>query len=518
MMGLEGRRFRAAALLSAFGGFIALSYEILWFRVYLYASGGRANTFAFLLGAYLMGLAFGSLGASIFCKDDEKHTLALRAFFWLFGISQIAAFLTAPFVSYIVTKAPFAFSYVPAFVSAGLMGVTLPLVSHFGVRLSEGSVGQGVSVLYLANIVGSTLGSLVTGFWMLEHWQVGEISVVLAFSGLLMALAVLYLAGSGRRERIAGTAVVVCALLLLPLAGAEMFDGFYMRLFLKQYYKAGERFERTVTNRSGVINVKKDGSLYGGGVYDGVFSTDFVNDRNMIVRAYAIPAFHSAPEEVLVVGLGSGSWTKVIAANPAVKRITVVEINPGYLDVIKEYPVVSGILSDPKVEIVIDDGRRWLRAHPERKFDLIVQNTTYNWRMNATNILSMEYLELIRKHLKPGGINYYNTTGSWRVQRTGASVFPYALRFINFLAVSDSPVSFSTENWSKALMHYEIDGRKVLEQAESVGQRDLEVFLRRQTVSQVELRQEILRRTEGMTLVTDDNMGTEWEEKKKKRF
>ena len=325
--------------------------------------------------------------------------------------------MVAPLVSYMVTKVPYGFSYLPATVAAALMGVTLPLLSHFGVRLS-GKVGQGVSILYLANIIGSTIGSLVTGFWLLEYWQVAEIPMALALLGLAMALAVMGLTDLGRSQRRAGMAVLATAAIVALLSGVTMFDGFYERLRSKLNYGAGLRFAHTVTNRSGVINVTRDGVLFGGGIYDGRFSTDLEDDVNMIVRAYAIAVIAPKVEEVLVVGLGSGSWVKVIAANPAVKRITVVEINPGYLDVIKEYPAVSGILQDPKIDIVIDDGRRWLRTNPGRRFDLIVQNTTFNWRMNVTNLLSVEYLEQMRKHMRPGGVFYYNTTGSPRVQAT----------------------------------------------------------------------------------------------------
>jgi spermidine synthase len=66
-------------------------------------------------------------------------------------------------------------------------------------------------------------------------------------------------------------------------------------------------------------------------------------------------------------------------------------------------------------------------------------NATFRWRANASNLLSTEFLGLIRKHLNAGGIEYYNITWSNEVQATGASAFPYALRVAGFLAVSDRP-------------------------------------------------------------------------------
>lgn len=51
----------------------------------------------------------------------------------------------------------------------------------------------------------------------------------------------------------------------------------------------------------------------------------------------------------------------------AIKHMTVVEINPGYLKLIAQYPQVAAVLSDPRIEIVVDDGRRWLRRHPQQR-------------------------------------------------------------------------------------------------------------------------------------------------------
>jgi spermidine synthase len=46
---------------------------------------------------------------------------------------------------------------------------------------------------------------------------------------------------------------------------------------------------------------------------------------------------------------------------------------------IKKEPEVAPILTNPKIKIVTDDGRRWLRANPGRHFDAIVSNTTWHF-------------------------------------------------------------------------------------------------------------------------------------------
>ena len=247
-------------------------------------------------------------------------------------------------------------------------------------------------------------------------------------------------------------------------------------------------------------------------MYDGRFNTDLKDDRNGVIRPYALSLFHSAPRDVLMIGLSSGSWAQVVASNPAVKSLTAVEINPGYLALIAQQPDVESILHNPKISIVTDDGRRWLRHHPEKKFDAIVSNTTWNFRANATNLLSVEFLELVRRHLNPGGIFFYNTTDSARVQRTACSVFPYGARFTNHMVVSDAPIDWNFSRWRQVLESYVIDGKKQFNREDAADRAFLDklMALDQRSVRMVEDCPDVLGRTSQMNLVTDDNMGTEW--------
>jgi hypothetical protein len=98
-------------------------------------------------------------------------------------------------------------------------------------------------------------------------------------------------------------------------------------------------------------------------------------------------------------------------------------------------------------------------------------------------------------------VYYYNTTSSDRVLKTGVSVFRHALLVHAFLAVSDAPIEFDLEEWKERMMAYPWEGRdrRKLEEIASALAPHLE-------------REESLRaRTQTSKLITDDNMGTEWE-------
>ena len=217
-----------------------------------------------------------------------------------------------------------------------------------------------------------------------------------------------------------------------------------------------------------------------------------------------------------MIGLGSGSWAQVVANHPQVEELTVVEINPGYLKLIPGQPTVATLLRNPKVRIVIDDGRRWLLWNPQTNYDAIVMNTTFHWRNQASNLLSVEFLQIARKHLRPGGVLFYNTTGSEDVMATALAVYPYALRFVNCIAVSDSPLVFDRERWREVLLNYVIDGKRVIDASDPTQLNKLDEIVEipedptGRKPNSVENNDQLRKRLKNRKIITDDNMGLEW--------
>lgn len=513
-------RFEFAMLLAAATGFIALAYEIVWYRLYSFASGGSAPCFANLLAYYLFGIAYGALAVHDACKKKLRNDLGrtLRACATVVTLGAIAAFLVGPIVSLSAKTIPYNYLYGLVAIAAALLGASFPILSHAAIGPAD-QAGKKLSYLYLSNIVGSALGSFLVGFVVLDHWSTRMTSVLLLGLGMAIA-AILAALATPRPSKIAVLSAFAVFVVLVGMHGT-LFSEMYERLLFKETFHGGMKFTDLVENRSGVIAVDARGTVYGGGVYDGHFNIDPMNDNNGIFRAYAIPGLHPAPKNLLIIGLSSGSWAQILANDQQVEDVTIVEINPGYLQLIRERPSIVSLLTNPKVHIVIDDGRRWLAAHPDRKFDFILMNTSFNWRANTSNLLSVNFLQMIRQHLNPGGVEYYNTTGSGQVQLTGATVFPYALRVANFLAVSDSPIVFDRAGLRSTLGSYRIDGQPVFDFSRSSDRAKLEQIASMSESTSLDPNQErdavledrssLLRRLKGLRLVTDDNMGTEWQ-------
>ena len=311
-------------------------------------------------------------------------------------------------------------------------------------------------------------------------------------------------------------AVVIAALAAVPMA-SRIYPLLYERLIFGNRPEAREPFAHVVENRNGVVAITESAAVFGNGVYDGYFNIDPMNDVNLVIRAYALSALHPNPKRVLMIGLASGSWAQILANHPQVERLEIVEINPGYLGLIPKYSMVRSVLTNPKVHIVIDDGRRWLNAHPEERYDAIVENMSYYWRDHSPELLSADFLEIIRRHLNPGGVFYYNSTTSDDVIATGLHVFPYGVRVINFLAVSDSPFHIDMDHWMSVLRSYRINDKPVFDPARPKTAETLAAYAALVVSLNEPARQMGMESSEAMSrrlgrrlLITDDNMGWEW--------
>ena len=474
-----------------------------------------------MLGAYLAGTALGSLRGRELCEGTVDAPRAVRALAVSLVAAAILGFALLPLAAQAGALASPAL--VPAMLllvmlHTGATGVAFPLISHLGVP-PDARAGVGVSAVYLANIAGSVAGTLLTGFVVMDHRGLAQTTALLAGLGLVLAAALVPWTAAGRRPvalAAGATAVVVAA---LPFAAEPAFSGLFEKLVFKQAASSRRPFVATVENKSGVINVTAEGEVFGGGFYDGRIQVSLLNDANGLARPAVLNFFHPAPADVLLIGLATGAWAQVLAANPHVQRLTVLEINQGYRDLIAANDAVRSLLHNPKVEIVIDDARRWLRRNPDRRFDAVVQNTTWHYRSNVTNLLSAEYLDLLARHLRPGGIGMFNTTGSSRAQRTACERFPRAVRYANMMVVGDDPASATDRaRLDMALREHRVDGELLLPAGGAADRRreeilattDMPELALQNAATPTEGCASILRRTAGMAIITDDNMGEEW--------
>lgn len=488
--------------LAAVTGLLAISQETLWIKVIGSANDNRPETFAHALGFFLLGLA---VGAVLWRSLQARLGLGnLRFVAVMVAVSALLFYLAMPVGAHVLTwnaAAGRSVLFVATALTSMAMGGILPLLCEAAAAHGL-AAGAATSRVLLANVLGCATGPLVTGYVMLEVETLEHNILIVTIAALGVAQA-LWLVAPERHRR-AGVTVFALGALLALVTHGELFRLFLPKVhFGTEGYLPGYQF--LAQGRAGIVGVWPSGLEYGEGLYDGGFNLDPESNSNLINRAFFVPALHRAPRRVLEIGLGTGSWARIIADTRGVDSLTIVELDPAYVDVMWRYPEIASVLDDPRVTLHFADGRRWMARNPQRQFDMVVINGTWHWRSGATHILSAEFLRELKGHLAPGGVAYFNTTGSYDVLYTAAGAFRHVVQVTNFVAASDAPFDMTAAERREAMLTIIApDGRPRIRGAHA--ERTLDDFLEAASDEMAPA----LRRANDLWNITDDNMATEF--------
>ena len=469
-------RFPVWAALYGLSGFQALSLEIIWFRLLGVMVKSSAFTFGTLLAVYLAGLGLGAAVASLTLRWVRRPALAfllLQAFVALYAGGAILILIgwldrsaaLAPLWTYFASYEPFdAAAAAAAFWSGGdaaaraqfirlylilpailigpptiAMGASFPLVQRIAVR-DVAHLGRRVGGVLVANIAGSTLGAILTGWVALTYaGSAGALKIATATAAVFLPLAVLSVRERlGRATKplaaVAG-AVGVAAALALPSEA---------RLWARLHGTAAPRIV-VAEDASGLSVLKAEGRT--AVVFVNGIGQSWIPYGNIHTVLGALPAFvHPEPRDAAVIGLGSGDTVYALAGRPQLARITCIEIIRPQLETLRQWHArtqdggLAALLNDSRIDQVADDGRAFL-MNAGRTFDIVEADALRPTSAYSGNLYSIGYFELVRSRLAPGGLAV-----SWaptpRVLDTFTHVFPHALSFGDIVLGSTAPIVF----------------------------------------------------------------------------
>ncbi len=440
--------------LSFLVGFLSLGAETLWIRTYSFANESMPQALAIVLGIYLIGIARGAAMGGDKCKNGSD--IASIAIWSILAASLVL--VVSPLVIAALPRSNIVL-IVLVYLPAMLYSICFPICHHLGTKAGDGRTGRSLSRVYAANIAGSVTGPLVVNFGLLEVATTQTAFVLLGTAGTLLATVLAFSTISPLllvRASFAG--------ILLAAAGVWWSAGAGNNL-IARLALSPEPIRHIVETRQGIVVAHADDAngdvIYGGNVYDGRTNVNPRKDSNGLNRIIVLAALAPKPKRVLTIGLSVGSWQHLIAGFPGVESMDVVEINPGYLQLISNYDTQRRSIEDPRVRLIIGDGRKFLRQNPDLRYDLVVMNTTLHWRMYASLLLSKEYLSLVKSHMTDDAIMTFNTTSSGDALMTAANVFPHAYLYDNFAVVgrTDWRPRLATQEAAAALAQIKPAGR-----------------------------------------------------------
>ncbi|HLY75695.1 MAG TPA: hypothetical protein VKU80_16365, partial [Planctomycetota bacterium] len=112
---------------------------------------------------------------------------------------------------------------------------------------------------------------------------------------------------------------------------------------------------------------------------------------------------HPAPKRALVIGLGSGVTLGAVACHP-LETLDCVEISPAGVRAADFFTQANGgVLRDPRVRLVIGDGRNAVQFAKE-PYDVIVSQPSNLWISGMANLFTREFFATALGQLGPRGI------------------------------------------------------------------------------------------------------------------
>jgi hypothetical protein len=456
-------------LIYGLSGFLALSLEIVWFRIVDVATKCTAFTFGTVLGVYLFGLGVGTLagveGAGRVRKPLHAF-LSLQCLLAVYTATAVILLARAPVIGELpswlyaywgeygqfvpgrdpdpsaLTRLYVALPLALFGIPTALMGLSFVVLQR-AVQDDPATSGRKVGVLQAANIGGCVLGSLGVGMFSLSR---------LGTSGTLRLIilgAVLFAAVGVRRFGARSVFGLLGASLLVLAAALPRGETLWRRLH-------GIRGGPVVhgEDATGLVFLSPD--------VRGPFWRISVNGRGASSLPFgwvhselgAVPALvHPEPRDVAIVGLGSGDTAWAASCRKETRRTTVFEImgsQPPLLErmaSVEPWPDLHAFLADPRIAIRVMDARRAMDREPAR-YDLIEADPIEPYNAYSGNVYSLEFFRRCATRLASGGL-MCSWAPSPRIRATFLAVFPHVVEFRggDFLVGSNEAVEIDVPAW-----------------------------------------------------------------------
>ncbi|MBI3049062.1 MAG: fused MFS/spermidine synthase [Acidobacteria bacterium] len=464
----EARTPVALWVVLALSGAITLAFEVVWTRALTLVLGSSTYAFATMLATYIGGLALGGVAGARLAPRLPRPIVSLA---WV----QLGTAAGALAALQLVPQLPVAFLYMFRLTGDHPLGLGLGMSLLAGAIMFPTAVTQGVvfpvgvhviagsrrhaeasaGAAYAVSTIGAVAGALLATFWLIPVFGIDGAGGAVTAASLLAAVLLVFKGGQHGAPSprfVAEGAMAAAGLALLvffprwdPL---RLGTGVYRDApRLLELYPSPRDFPRIFEHYRPLFY--RDGTGASVLVYerpsladrphqvlaiDGKVEASTADDMATQVLSGHLPVMAGArADRALIIGVASGITLGALAQHPF-REIVAVEIEPAVLDAARAFRDFNhDVLADPRVRLVVDDGRSYLAGEGE-PFDVIVSEPSNPWIPGSARLFTREFFELVRRRLAPDGvfaqwIQMYGLEPALlqTVVRTFQSVFPEVL-------------------------------------------------------------------------------------------
>jgi spermidine synthase len=401
-------------------GLTALGAEVVWTRLLSVMLGATVYTFSIILAVFLAGLGVGSGLGSHLTRQIKNPRVALGVCQLLLGAAIAwTAYTLAdalpnwPIDPLLSRSAIFNFQVDimrcmwAVFPAACLWGASFPFALAAAAEHSRDS-GTLAGRMYAVNTLGGVFGALAFSI-ILIPWigtqNCQRLLIALATVSALIVFAPVARSLWKRGAAATVLSVVAVAWMIANVAPVPWLAVAYGRRMILQTDPGRALYVGEGRNYSVAVSEPPDGDRYFH-IAGKVEASTALADMRLQRMLGNLPAlFHEDPKSVLVVGFGAGVTAGSFVPQPTVEKIAICELERLVPPAADKYfrKENFNVENDRRTTIHYDDARHVILTSKE-KFDIITSDPIHPWVKGMSSLYSRQYFELVKQHLRPGGV------------------------------------------------------------------------------------------------------------------
>jgi spermidine synthase len=399
----------------ACSGFCAMAFEVLWSRALVFFLMSTTYAFTTVLSVMLIGLAIGGLFAAALAKKRRDPTAWLAALMLCIGIAGFASPFLLHALDPVIHFAEgrlvhawwqwitirYVISFAVIFPPAFCMGVIYPLAIGASCR-SINTAGRTIGSLSSLNTLGGIAGSLAAAFLLVPAFGIQRSLVIVAIINCIGGFIVI-----GRMPKNSGKWTLGAAVITVIMGVAGLaFSGLHPMVLYSRAIRGAEGPVSLVSYKEDqVASVAVIKNVQGRTLnIDGFNAAGTYRYEYMHLLAHLPILLSPSPDSVLVICFGTGTTCGTAAIHPTVKQVDCAEISPAVVGSARYFSDVNyHAAKNPKVRIIIDDGRNYL-LRSQRRYNVITLEPMHPYLASATNLYSADFYKLCRLRLAEHGV------------------------------------------------------------------------------------------------------------------
>jgi Spermidine synthase len=393
---------------SFFCGMSIMAIELSASRLLAPYFGTSSIIWTVIIGMIMISLSVGNVLGG---RSADKHNSLGRLFsmiwiaaVWIAVIPLVGKYIVAGSVflmmwilpnSLLVAGSVFSCLVVFSFPLV-LLGMASPYLVKLGVKDMDNN-GRTTGEIYATSTIGSIIGTFIPTFLTIP--VIGTQKTFLVFSLVLNLICLYYFfkIKNGRVKSVI-TTVLVLALLFSPLSNSYAFwkktvledESLYNYL---QVYEDDQSVVLSTNVAFGVQSIYMKNKTLTGYYYDYSLMAPFFMKSTDMDKKF----------DVLVLGMGTGTYAKQCKRFFPNSSITGVEIDQKIVDLSKKY----FDLTDQEAKVYVNDGRTFLSGKDAGMYDVIMIDAYHDITI-PFHMATKEFFSEAKKHLNPGGVILVN--------------------------------------------------------------------------------------------------------------